>query len=190
MAGADFTLELNDQVLVRFGNQLRAIGSGKANKVLGRALNYEGAKVYTAVRRAIRQQSSIPDDVLRAGMKTIKASTSGGPLVFVIHGSGKELSLRHFKPAQGRVGTSATVWGKRQLYAHAFMGPVPGTIAAKLGGHVFVRLGSDRLPIKRLSGPSIPREMVRDESREVFESAMPRILDRVAAEIAAVMRGY
>ena len=45
----------------------------------------------------------------------------------------------------------------------------PGTfIVQSLGGQVFRRAGRARLPIVKLWGPSIPREMLRDQVPKVF----------------------
>lgn len=180
-----------DEVATRYGDALLQMGRGKTQKVMGRALNYEGAKVFTSVRRAVREQSSIPTWVVWRAMRSRKASTKmGGSLEFAIIGRGRELSLRHFGPRQLAAGTRAKVWGRLQMYHEAFMGPRPGMVSVKLGGHVFTRTTSKRFPIKRLSGPSVPREMVRDQSRAVFEASIPNIADRVGKEIAAVLRGF
>ncbi len=180
-----------DDVAARYGDTLLGMGRGKAQRVMGRALNYEGAKVFTSVRRAVREQSSIPTWVLWRAMRARKASTRlGGSLEFAIIGIGRELSLRYFGPRQFAAGTRAKVWGRFQMYDEAFMGPRPGVVSAKLGGHVFTRTTSRRFPIKRLSGPSVPREMVRDQSRAVFEASMPNIVNRIGKQIAAVLRGF
>ena len=41
-----------DQVLARYGNQLAALGEGQARTTMSRALNHEGDKGRTQVKRA------------------------------------------------------------------------------------------------------------------------------------------
>ena len=64
------------------------------------------------------------------------------------------------------------------MFPGAFMGPRPGAIAPKLRGHVFIRTSNKRLPIKKLYGPSIPKEMIKDQSAATFQAEAPAILDR------------
>lgn len=180
-----------DGILKRYGDQLTGMGQGKARRVMGRAVNYEGARMFTQVKRSLRQQTSIPTAIIAKGTKTIKASTGGaGAIEFTIVGTGKPLSLKLFTPRQFGPGTKATVWGHRQLFPHAFMGPRPGQIASSLGGNVFVRSGRRRLPIEMMFGPGIANELVKDQAAQSFYTSLPRILDRVGKEIAAILRGF
>lgn len=187
---ADIVIRPMDQIAALYRAQLAALTPAQTNRVLGRALNYEGQRTFVAVKRALRQQTSIPAGYVNRATRTAKASTTGGAIQFAIIGRGSELSLRAFKPRQFKAGTKATVWGKRQTYEGSFMGPRPGVVAPKLRGHVFARTSAARLPLKRLSGPSVPKEMVKDLSKSTFESAPPRIVARVGREIAAVLRGF
>lgn len=166
-----------DPVLDRFANQLGAIGD-KAPAAIGRAINRTVDMVYTQTVRSLVKQTSAPRAVVVAAMRKKYASTSGGALEGAVIATGRELSLKIFKPAQFKAGTKATVWGKRQLFPGAFMGPKPGAIGRKLRGHVFTRTSKDRFPIKKLYGPSIPKEMVKDASAAQFQSIAPPILAR------------
>ncbi len=187
---AEIVIRPMDQITARYGEQLAGMTTAKTHRVMGRALNYEGQRAFVAVKRVLRRQTSIPAGAMNSAMRTVRASTTGGAIQFAIIGRGSELPLKIFKPRQFKAGTKATVWGKRQTYPGSFMGPRPGVLGGKLRGHVFVREGKARLPIKRMSGPSIPKEMVKGQSREAFEGAMPRVVDRVGREIAAVLRGF
>ena len=62
------------------------------------------------------------------------------------------------------------MWGRRQTYLSVF-------IVAKYGGNVFHRTSRKRFPIQRMFGPSIPKEMVRDETLETFEQSGNAIMD-------------
>ena len=48
-----------DQVLARFGNALAALGEGQARIAMSRALNHEGDKGRTQVKRALVKQTWI-----------------------------------------------------------------------------------------------------------------------------------
>lgn len=180
-----------DDIMARYGNALGAIGAGKAHKVMARAMNYEGQRAFVQVKRALRKQTSIPTAMINRGVKTRKASTGvGGALEFAIIGTGRPLTLKIFGPRQRGPGVAVTVWGRRQMLDGAFMGPRPGVIAPRLGGHVFKRTSADRKPIAKEFGPGIANELVKDQSAQTFYASLPRIIDRVGKEIAAVLRGF
>lgn len=186
-----------DDIAKRYGEQLAALGDDKrTRRVIARAANYEGRKAYTAVKRAVRDQSSIPNAIVQRSMGFQQASTgfkggaAGAATEVAIYGKGRELSLKVFGPRQQKEGVRAKVWGRMKMHKGAFMGPRPGSLALSLKGHAFAREGKSRKPIRKLFGPSIPKEMVKDKSKEAFYAAAPRIVDRVGKEIAAVLRGY
>ena len=180
-----------DRIMERYGKALGELSGAKAHRVMARALNYEGRRAFVAVKRVLRVQTSIPRPDIEQSTRFQQASTSvGGSLEIAIIGRGKELSLKRFGARQFKAGTRATVWGRRQMFVGAFMGPRPGTVAARLGGHVYHRTGKSRLPIEKLFGPSVPRELVKDQSKQTFYASTFRIVDRVGKEIAAVMRGF
>lgn len=180
-----------DGIMKRYAKDLRSLGdTRKTYKVIARAANYEGRKAFTQVKRALRKQTSIPSAVVQRSVKFFPASTSVGRMEVAIHGSGRELSLKLFRARQFKAGVRAHVWGKSKMYKGGFMGPRPGVIAPKLAGHAFVRAGKSRLPISKMFGPSIAKEIVKDESAQAFYASAPRIIERVGKEIAAVMRGY
>lgn len=188
---ASIRIDPLDDVLHRYHNQLAALGDSGAQKAMARALNYEGKRAHVAVKRALRKQTSIPYGLLNRGVSTRQASTKmGGTLEFQIVGTGRPFPLKIFKPRQDQDGTTAFVWGKRQLYVGSFMGPRPGVLAPKLFGHVWHRVGKSRLPIHKSWGPNIPTELVKDASLAAFEAAVPRVVERVGKEIDAVMRGF
>jgi hypothetical protein len=79
--------------------------------------------------------------------------------------------MKEFTPRAEPHGVSAAPWGKRRVFLHSFFGP---------GGHVFVRAHPNtgerrgprpvhsQLPIRKLWGPAIPKEMIKDEAEQVF----------------------
>ena len=49
----ELIISAHDQVLARYGNQLAALGEGQARTALSRALNHEGDKGRTQVKRTL-----------------------------------------------------------------------------------------------------------------------------------------
>jgi hypothetical protein len=62
-----------DQVLAKYGNALAALGERQARKALSRALNHEGDKDRTQVKRALVKQTGIKYGAVNKAMATIRA---------------------------------------------------------------------------------------------------------------------
>lgn len=180
-----------DDLIARFGNQLGAVGSAKAHKALARAVNRVTNTVHGRVVRAIRKQSDIPTAIIRRSIGKRLASPNaghGGGLEGVIWSKGPPLSLKHFRAKQFSWGVRAKHGGKWHRYPSAFMGPRPGVIAPRLGGHVFARTTAKRTPIEMLFGPAVPEEMIRGESERVFRETVADMLPaRVAHELSRML---
>jgi hypothetical protein len=168
-----------DQTRIRYEAMVQKVGEGAAALAFSRALNHEGRKSFTAVKRALRKQTDIPPAIISAAMKF--RSSSKHHLRTIISGSGNELPLRLFRPAQFSYGVRAKVWGKHQIYRSAF-------IIARYGGNVFHRTSKKRLPIQQMFGPSIPREMVKDQTLDAFAQSGNAIMDRAMHELARILR--
>lgn len=164
-------IEETDHLLTRYGNQLGALGAGKARQAMARAVNHTGRKAYTRVVRDLVRQTSAPRAIVKAAVKTRAAAhKGGGPIEFVIYSTGSELPLKMFRPRQFSFGVRAKVWGRMQRFDSMFGAPgdSPAVIAA-LNGHIFHRTGASRLPIEKAYGPSIPKEMLLGKTAEGFQ---------------------
>lgn len=168
-----------DRTRIRYEAMIQKVGEGTANLAFSRAMNHEGAKITTAVRRALRQQTGLKAGIIQRATKRYRASRQH--LVYVISSSGDHFGLSHFSPRQFSYGVRAKPWNKVQTFPHAF-------VAKKLHNNVFVREGRSRLPIKKLWGPSIPKEMVKDASLEAFEKNSGKIMDRAMHELTRILR--
>ena len=169
-----------DKVLDKFANQLAAVGAGKARVAMARAVNRAGDTTKTHVKRALVKQTSIKRATVDGAVKSRRAAQKGGGAVeYVIYASGSELPLIEFNPRQFSFGVRAKVWGRMQQFPSMFGAPGdnPNVISA-LGGHIFHRVSSSRLPIEKTYGPSIPKEMVLDQTRETFETVSMRELEK------------
>ena len=144
----------------------------KAPYAIARAIDAVGNRTMTQVKRSVAKQAGVP--VGRAGAALSKRQAMGtGQGSFTIVARDVTLSLKEFGARPTRAGVSAAPWNKRRVFPHTFIGP---------GGHVFVREGKSRLPIKKLWGPNIPKEMVKDETERRFYAytaqALPAELEK------------
>jgi len=167
-----------DQTRIKYEAMIRRVGEKHATTAFSRALTHEGRKTYTAVKRSLRQQTDIPAGLIAEATKFKSSSTSN--LRTIIEGRGSELPLRLFKPRQFSYGVRAKVWGRAQSFKSAF-------IVASIGGNVFTRTTAKRLPIKKLFGPSIPKELVKDATRETFEQSGGAVIDRAMHELSRTL---
>lgn len=194
MAGKRVRVEIKSQdgTLRKYHNQLGALGIDKARVAMSRALNRTASVAHTAVRKALAAQTSIPAGIIRGQVKLKKSAQQGsGPLEAVIYATGSEIPLEKFKARQTPDGASAIVWGRRQVYQGTFGAPGDNpNVVSKLGGAIYHRTSKSRLPIERTYGPSIPKEMIKDETLKTFESMVDeRLADRLAHEIARMLPG-
>ena len=156
-----------DNIRIRFEAACYRLGEGAARQVFSLALNKEGRKAYTAHRRALAEQSSIPRGAVTAAMK-FKASTRA-TLATRIVGSGRHLPLSVFGAKQFSYGVRAKIWGRAQTYRSAF-------VVSRFDGNVFKRTSKARFPIEQLWGPAVPVEMLRDEALDAWEAQHGKVL--------------
>lgn len=173
-------LQAKDDLLDRFTAMVERLGAGKLRQAEVRALNHVGAKALTAVKRALIAQTSLPRAAVEAGLAAQKASKANTE-EFRIVGTGKRASLRSFAPHQFAAGVRVKIWGRFQRYPHTF-------IVSSLGeGQVFRRVGKSRYPIKKLWGPGIGSELVKDQSKAAFEKVATELEPRLRHEMERIL---
>ncbi len=148
---------------------------------LRRALNHTGDKANTRVKRALSQQIKAPQAAIVQYGRVRPVRANFGSLTYEIVSSGGPIPLKYFKPSQTRKGVSAAPWGNRKIYKSAFMNG--------MGGHVFWRKGKARLPIERIAGPNVPKELVKDQSAAAFLAVSAELPVRLAHEIRVLTKG-
>jgi hypothetical protein len=168
-----------DQTRIRFEAMVQQAGEGAAALAFSRALSHEGRKSFTAVKRSLRKQTDIPSSMITASMAF--RSSSQRNLRTIITGSGKELPLSLFKPSRFSYGVRAKAWGRHQTYRSAF-------IVATYDGNVFHRTSRKRFPVERMFGPSIPKEMLKDQTLETFEKSGNAVMDRAMHELSRILK--
>ena len=162
----------------RYEAALHLVGRKTANLAFSRALNRTGRPTFTAVKRALRKQTDIPRGLVDAGV-TFKPATSR-TLQTAITGRGPYLPLQLFGARQFAYGVRAKVWGKHQQYRSAF-------IVSKFAGGAYKRLTPRRFPIRQLYGPSVGKELVKDQSLSTFEASMPNVSARALHELKRLL---
>lgn len=166
----------------QFENMLGALGA-KAPKAVNRALNRTGDMARTQVVRTVAKETSLPQKMVRNIVR--RDPSREGDLTYTIYGAGGDISLKYFKPRETQKGVSAFVRGQRELYEGSFLRGgsfARGRVELNMGGHVFQRVGTARVPIEKLpSGVVVPAEMVDGASADAFEQVvadqLPRRLD-------------
>lgn len=167
------------------------LSNKKGRVALSRAVNHATGKTITQVRRALVAQTGLKYGAIKQA--TQQYSSNAGNLQAEIKGTGKYTSLKEFGARQTSRGVSAAPWGRRVVF--------PGTfIVAKRGGDVYKRVGMGKsfrlgkefgyseLPIKKLYGPAVPKEMVKDQSKAAFYKTVATDLPkRVEHEMARLL---
>ncbi|MEO0410401.1 MAG: phage tail protein [Pseudomonadota bacterium] len=154
-------------------------------KAASRSINEALKKVETHTVRALASSTGARQKTIRATLKRGKASQAR-LIASLSSRAERPLSLMEFGARQTKKGVSSKAWGKRKLYRHAFIASMPN---GKVG--VFTRKRTQRLPIKTLYGPSIPREMADNEIKDMMNSVFQqRLRDRFPHNLDRAVRQY
>jgi hypothetical protein len=169
-----------DDVRIRFEAACTRLGESEARRAFSMALNKEGRKSFTQLRRSLAQQSSIPRGSVNAATRFQSATRA--TMSTVTSGTGRHLPLSFFGAKQFSYGVRAKIWGKAQSFRSAF-------VVKRYGGGVFKRTAKARFPIEQLWGPAVPVEMLRDEAYAAWTDQHPRVLKESARLIALMLTG-
>lgn len=169
-----------DKIRIHFEAAITRVGEDTATRAFTRAINREGDKIRTKVRRELRIQTGAKTALINRETRSIKASFSN--LTYTIEARGDFLGLSHFAPSQFKYGVRAKPWGRFQRFPGAFL-------VGGLGNNAFVRETAARFPIKKMFGPSIPREMLKDATARAFQDAQPDVLTEATRQIQRIIDG-
>lgn len=185
-----------DDHLASFSNMLAAVGEGAGRKAMARAVNRTTNTVHGRVIRAVAKQSSIPVKILRRSIrKRLAAHKGSGPLQGEVYATGSPLSLKYFGAKQFSFGVRAKIRGKSERFPGMFIfGGNYRSGKPVAHGHVFQNTRGYNSRAKRSNaiekqfGPSIPEEMVRDESLRQFEMTVQTMLPaRISHELGRLL---
>lgn len=186
-----------DKGFSQWANAFGQLGD-KADIALARALTHEGRKAKTQVIRALTAQTGLRSATVRRAVRESSAwagdaskNYAGQRLTYELAVKGGNIRLKFFGARETRAGVSASPFGGRRLFPGLWIkgGRHPNRIALNMGGHVFGRTGSGRLPIQGgRSGLWLPDELIAKESAAAFDRVMGSSLaDRISHELARMM---
>ncbi|VTZ52501.1 conserved hypothetical protein [Methylocella tundrae] len=133
---------------------------------IARGLNEGGDKVRTQVQRALKTQTgvtkyaSITSRMQDSGRGYARAAP--GKLAYQIIAKGKGIPIKEFPVKDTGHAIDARTWGVDHVFKRSFGMPGLGVDGFR------ARLTDKRLPIRKLYGPSLPKELVKDKAAEVF----------------------
>ena len=185
------SLRFTDNNNIRFSDAVAILGEGKARQAFARGVNRTGDKARTVTIRALAKQVGLTQAKVRAfgAIRTIRARPSAA-IEYRIESTGSEIPLKEFSARQFGYGVRAKPWGVSRRFDSAFIfAGTPGSGKFVSAGDVFVRTSSASYPIKRMFGPSIPKEIVQDESAEAFQDAAMDLGQRIAHEVRVITKG-
>lgn len=176
---------------IRFEQAVEKLGDRKrAHDAFRRGINHTGDKAKTRVIRALAKQMGLTQRKLKdsGAISTHRANFDN--LEYTIKASGREIPLKEFGAKQFRYGVRAKAWGSSRQYRGAFI--FAGNFRSGKfvgGGHVFKRVGKASKPIEKLYGPSIPKEMVKDQSQQAFADVALEVGPRIEHEVSRLTGG-
>lgn len=144
-----------------------------------RTLNKTMGNLRTASSEAIRKKRALTARAVRDAMSVRPATSTR--LVATLVVTGRPIPLRDYaaRETRRRGVTVSVTPGSRKAVQHrgnkAF-------IVHRIGGHVFAREGKQRLPIKKLYGPSLPATFIQDEVKQAWLAVAQESLPKRMAE--------
>ena len=161
----------------------------KAPAAIGRAIRRTGDQTATRVVRSLTKQTGLKRQVIARAVKKMPAG-----MTYRLKTRGGNVALKYFGARETHKGVSAAPWNRRRVFASTFIkgGRFPKRVGLKLGGQVFARTGTRRVPIaKQKSGLFIPKEMISGATAAEFLNAVRTLLPpRLQHEIGAILGGH
>lgn len=157
-----FDVRYDDRGVLRMKIGCRRLYGPRKHQVIRETLMAAGGKTRTRVRRALRQQMGTK----RIGVinRNTRSYLSDGGRAYVIEGRGKGLPIEEFKGLRVlRRGVRAAPWNVARVFKRSFA-----------NGGFRARLTRRRFPVRRLYGPSIAKEIVKDDALDAFLETGPR----------------
>lgn len=179
------TLSIDD-VMARFASQIADAGA-KAPQLMANGLNAAGRALRRETIAAEVEQTGLSKRTIGKAQRERRATA--GNLAYVIKAGGGNVRLKYFGARETAGGVSAAPWNHRRVFPGTFIkgGRFPGRVPLNMGGHVFRREGSSRLPIEGgRSGLFIATEMVSGQTAAAFTTGSSAALQSVATSVGRV----
>ena len=138
-------------------------------KQMAIAVNKTAANAQKQISKEVGKEVAVPQKIIRGTISIKRAKVGVSPTATVTQKQTSRISLREFGARQTKKGASYKISKTqgRKTIAGAFQGPKPGVINVRTKGHVFKRVGKERLPIQKLMGPSPWGVTVKNKIDEV-----------------------
>lgn len=148
---------------------MRRLQAPRLSQALSASVNDTARQVERKSEQVIAKRLSIPPKRAKIGI-WVRPFSTPKTLMATVRGSGSPIPLSAFDAHETDEGVVATIWGSTQLHPGAFIkgGAFPLRVDLKMGGHVFHRVGSKRLPIARSKGAAISEAMANDTISNVL----------------------
>jgi hypothetical protein len=139
--------------------------SKKIPLAIARGLNEGGNKVRTQVQHALQRQTGLVKyRSVTSRIETISAAPT--KLNYQIIAKGRPaIPIKEFRVKLGPHGVVAFPWAKEHDFKRSFVGN------GRVSGAFMARTGMKRFPVRRLFGPSLAKELDKDESARAFNSS-------------------
>lgn len=185
--------------------QLDRLGLDVGNKAVVRALNTTIVQGKTQMARQISQEFRVSVGTAKERLKVYRASNRGGVMRFAAtleatrKGKGRSMNLIAFvtkgkvSKASGKRSGRTDLAGQLQFQIKRGGGKkaIKGAFIGNAGRTVFIRTGTDRLPIKALNtidiGQMFNTRRVNKVVRQVMLDKFPANFQR---ELRSVLQGY
>ncbi|MBZ0230305.1 MAG: hypothetical protein K8F58_17895 [Bauldia sp.] len=151
---------------IAFKSGAERLAGPRALQVMRETLRASGDKTRTQVRRALKDQTGVK--AYGTITRYTRSYVHEGGLAYSVEGVGRGLPIDYFPVRVTGRGVSASPWRVVHNFKRSFA-----------NGGYFARLGPSRFPIRRLYGPSIAKEIVKDQALAAFLDAGPREVARI-----------
>lgn len=170
---------------------MRQLTPPRLNQALSVAVNDSARQVERKAEQLTGKALSLPSKRVKAGI-WIRPGSTPSTLTAVVRGSGSLIPLKVFGAKEKGKGVVAKIWGSSRSYPGGFIyggAPKDHNKDIGLGGHVFRRVGSSRLPIEKIPGASIAEAMAQDAIMQANEAfGVERLEANVMRQLARYAR--
>ena len=174
------------KALERASKRLSEVPGG-VEKALMRAINHETSKLKTLLKKRVREHYSILDRDVEKTLSVSKATRSN--LEAEIVSRGPALGLHHYRYSPKGEDTTGANRKRVRVSVRREGGMKPLGQAFVWRGKIMQRVGKDRFPVEKLSGPSIPSIIGNPEIAEgIEEMADEMIADRIDHEVKNILK--
>lgn len=176
---AEFRINADVREVQRMTRHIR----NGTQRVIPRALNRTIRQVQSAAVKSIAREIPVKQSRIRRNLRLERATRARFTGAVVARGF--PIPIKSFNPRQTAAGvTYRGQMGGRRILRGAFIVPT-------LGGHVFRRRGTARLPIDKQFGPSVPQVFLQDRTTSAMErTGAQRWPINVQQELDRLFRGF